>query len=100
MANEIGQHEISDICGSTEAFSGTATTIVQDIPSVAGNIISGFMFSVDGNNVQISADGGVTYFNVPRKATGYKQVKGEITQLKVRTSSGSTGFDFWVDFED
>lgn len=94
------QTEIKDNVGSTEGFSGTATTSVANIPSIAGNIISGFMFQVTGSNVQISADGGTTFFDLPKNATGFKDVKGEITQLQIKTSSGSAPYSLWVDFED
>lgn len=100
MADVLGQFEISDNSGSTEAFSVTATTSVQSVPSTPGEIISGFMFSVNGNNVEISADGGVSFFKLPKDAVGAKDIKGEITQLQVRTSSGSTALELWIDFED
>ena len=100
MANTFGQFESSDNQGSTEAFSGTATTTPANVPAVAGNKISGFLFTVDGNNVEISVDGGTTFWQVPKKATGYKDVKGEPTQLQIRTSSGNTDYSLWIDFEE
>lgn len=99
MADILPQFETSDNDGSTTAFSGTATTTPADIPAVADKVISGFVFQVDGENVEISADGGTTYFKVPKKGTGSKDIKGNITQLKVRTSTGTTDYSFWVDFE-
>ena len=93
------QFEGRDNNGSTVAFSGTATTTPADVPGSPGNRISGFMFSVDGENIQISADGGASYFDVPKKAIGYKDIKGEPTELKIKTSSGSTDYNLWIDFE-
>jgi len=89
-----------DNTGRTEAFTGTATTTVQSIPLVAGEVISSFVFAVDGKNVKISADDELSFFNVPDKGMGSKDVKGGIKQLQVKTSSGSTDFDLWVDFKE
>lgn len=100
MANEIAQFEISDNAGRTEAFSVTATTTPQSVPAVAGEQISGFLFSIEGRDVEISTDGGTSYFPFPRDAQGAKDVKGEITQLSVRTSAGSATVNLWIDFED
>lgn len=100
MADQLPGFEINDNDGSTVGFSGTATTSITDIPSVADKRISGFMFTVDGENIQISADGGTTYFDVPKKGNGAKDIKGDITQLKIRTSTGTTDYSLWVDFED
>jgi hypothetical protein len=100
MADVIGQHEISDNNGTTEGFSGTATTTPANVPLSAGNVISGFMWAVDGENVEISADGGASYFLLPKKSEGFKDIKGEPTQLIIKTSSGTAGYALWIDFEE
>lgn len=100
MADLLPQFESSDNIGSTVAFNGTATTSVQSIPAVADKIISGFGLTVSGNNVEISTDGGATFFRLPRRASITWDVKGEIRQIQIRTSSGSTDFDFLINFED
>jgi len=99
MADEIGQFEISDNQGRTEAFSVSATTTFQNIPSSPGEKISGVMFSIDGNNVEISADGGTSYFQFPKDASGFKDLKGGPNQIQVRTSSGTASVKLWIDFE-
>ena len=99
MVDSNPEFEISDNDGSSVAFNVTATTTFQNVPSVAGNRISGFLFNMDGSNVEISTDGGTTYFQFPRNATGFKDVKGSPTQIQVRTSSGSTDVSLWIDFE-
>jgi hypothetical protein len=98
--DENKSQEISDNLGSTVAYTGTATTSVQNVPSVADKVISGFGLTVSGNNVQISVDGGTTFFNVPRRGSITWDVKGEIQQLQIKTSFGSTDFDLLINFED
>lgn len=99
MADQLPDFETSDNDGSTVAYSGTATTTFASVPASPGARISGFMFQVAGENVQISADGGTSYFDIPKKGTGAKDVKGEITQLRIKTSSGTSAYSLWVDFE-
>ena len=99
MADLPSQFETQDNVGTTIAYSGTATTTAAAVPAVADKVISGFMWVVDGSNVEISADGGVTFFRLPKNSQGYKDIKGSPQQLRIRTSSGSTGYDLWVDFE-
>lgn len=100
MAFAESEFEIKDNQGSSVPFNGTATTTPQNIPAVAGNVISGFVLSVDGQNVEVSTDGGSNYYAVPRNGSISWDVKGEITQIQVRTSSGSTGFSGIVNLED
>lgn len=99
MADILGQFEIQDNTGRTEAFSVSATTTVTNVPSTAGQKISGVMFTVEGSNAEISLDGGTSYFKLPKDASGFKDVKGEPTQLKVRTSAGSADIELLIDFE-
>lgn len=100
MVDVMPQFESQDNTGSSVAYSGTATTTIANIPVSADKAISGFMFSFDGANVEISMDGGITYFEFPKNSYGYKDIKGEPTQLKIRTTSGSTGYNILIDFED
>ena len=97
--SNAGQIEVSDNEGRSEAFSGTATTSVTNIPSSAGQKISEALVAVDGNNVQISFDGGTSFWDVPKKAAFAWDVKGEITQIQIKTSSGSTDYSILVNFE-
>jgi len=92
--------EGADDSGATTAFTGTATTAVQSIPATADKVISSVTFAVDGKNVQISADNEESFFNVPDKSMGSKDIRGGIRQIQIKTSSGSTDFDFWIDFKE
>lgn len=100
MADVIGQHEVSDNCGSTVAFDGTATTSVSLVPAVAGEAISQIYFNAIGRNLEVSFDNGTTFYAFDRKDRFTWDVKGEITQLQIRTSSGSSDWSAIINFED
>ena len=100
MADVLPQFDSQDNLGSSVAYGGTATTTPTSIPAVADKKISGFMFSFSGANIEISTDGGTTYFEFPKNAYGFKNVKGEPTQILIRTTTGTTGYKLWIDFED
>lgn len=100
MADIIGQHEISDNQGGTVAYSGTATTTFANVPSVAGNSISGCLIVADGGNLQASFDGGTTYHDFAEDEALSWDVKGEITQLRVKTSSGTCDYRIIINVEE
>jgi hypothetical protein len=100
MADILDQFEIKDNIGSTVAFNGTATTSVQSVPALAGTSISDALIISSGRRLQVSFDGGGTFLNVPRNGAIAWNVKGQVAQLQVRTSSGTTDFDLLINFED
>ena len=101
MADEIGQFETEDNAGSTQVFTGTATTTPSNVPAVAGNAISGVGIVARRGNLEVSFDGGLTFwpFEQTRESLTW-DVKGRITQLVVRTSSGSVDYRIIINFED
>lgn len=92
--------EIRDLDGSTKAYSGTATTTETNIPTVADKIISQVTITCDGNNFQVSFDGGSTYFTMEKRDTLCQDVKGKITQIKVKTTSSTVNYKTIINFED
>lgn len=93
--------ETSDNVGSTKAFQGTATTTPSNVPAVAGNKISQAGVSNTGSiDLQVSFDGGVTFTTLLKKEFLSWDIKGEPTQLIVKTPSGSTTYDILINFED
>lgn len=99
--NSGSNHEISDNEGSTVVYSGTATTTPANVPASAGNIMSGFGLQNTGNeNMQISMDGGTTYFTVGKKDFFAWDVKGNITQVQVKTPASTTTYEIVINFED
>lgn len=100
MVNTFSDHEVVDNEGSTKVESGTATTTPANVPSVAGAIISGFACDNTGaNDMEISMDGGLTYKTVEKRAFFSWNVKGNITQLVVRTPSSTTTYEIVINYE-
>jgi hypothetical protein len=99
--DENSKQEIQDNLGSSVVYSGTATTTPANVPSSAGNIISGFILRNSGtNDMQISMDGGTTYFTVDKRGNFSWNVKGEITQVQVKTAVSTTTYELLINFED
>jgi hypothetical protein len=95
-----GEFEIRDNEGSSEVESGTATTTPTAYPTTPGNIISGVSLQVGLTDIQISFDGGTTYFNVERRGFFSHNVKGNITQVTLKTLSGTSDFELLLNLED
>lgn len=92
--------EIKDNEGSTVAYSGTATTTAANVPATAGNIISGALVENTGSNdLEVSYDGGTTYYTLLKKQFVSWDIKGEITQLVVKTPTGTTTYQALINFE-
>ena len=100
MAEVEAAFEVKDNVGRSESFSGTATTVVQNIPSVSGEIISGVIFVAEENNIEVSFDSGTSFFQLDRNDVLNLDVKGEIRQFQVRAISGNRDFKCIVNFED
>lgn len=98
--DRLGDQEIKDLEGSTVVYSGTATTTPANVPSSAGAIISGALVENTGSlDLQISYDGGTTYFTLGRGENVSWTIKGRITQIKVKTPSSTTTYQAIVNFE-
>lgn len=96
-----GTVETKDNDGSTVAYSGTATTTVSNIPAIAGNVISGCEIVNRGSiNLEISFDGGATYATLEKKESLSWDIKGNITQIKVKTLVDTTVYGCIINFED
>lgn len=100
MSDVIPQHEIVDNDGSTVVESGTATTTPANVPSVAGNIISGVGIENYGNaDLLTSFDGGTTFKTLEKGGFLSWDVKGNITQLVVKTLSGTADYEIILNLE-
>lgn len=100
MAETTPQFEQVDNAGRTENFSGTATTSPVNVPAVANEKISGYLVVAQDKNLQVSDDGGTTYFTFDDGDAMAWDVKGEITQIQVKTSSGTADYKIKINFEE
>lgn len=92
---------VLDNIGSTVVYSGTATTTPANVPSSAGNIISGIGLDNTGSlAMQVSMDGGTTYKTIGRGEFFSWNVKGEITQIQVKTPTSTSTYEIVINFED
>ena len=86
--------------GTTTTFSGTATTTPANVPSTAGNVISGLGLDNTGNqDIQISMDGGTSYKTVGRGEFFTWDVKGGITQVQLKTLSSTSTYELTLNRE-
>lgn len=93
--------ETSDNVGSTKAYQGTATTTASTVPGVADKVISQVGITNTGSSdLQVSFDNGSTYTTLIKKEFLAWDVKGEITQLYVKTPTSSSTYDILINFED
>lgn len=91
--------ETSDNQGATKAYEGTATTTVANVPASAGTAISQCLVRTFANNFEVSFDGGTTYLKLNKNDALTWDVKGEITQLKIRTSTGTASYRILLNTE-
>ena len=92
--------EVEDNAGESVAYTGTATTTLSNLPAVADKIISQAFIVADDKNLEVSFDGGNTYLPLNKRDSLTWDVKGQIQQIKVRTSSGTADFRALINFED
>ena len=92
--------ETEDNLGSTEAFSGTANTTPADVPGSPDKVISQALIAADDRDLQVSFDGGTTYFTFNKSEILTWDVKGKITSLKVKTPTGTAAYRIILNFED
>ena len=85
--------------GATTAYLGTATTTFANIPASAGGVISGCMIKPTGNNFEVSFDGGTSYLPLARNSIFTWDIKGEITQIRIKTSTGSADYEILLNTE-
>jgi len=97
-ANPINAKTLENL-GATTAYTGTATTTFANVPSSAGGVISGCLIKPLGNNFEVSFDGGTSYLPISRNSVFTWDVKGEITQLRVRTSSSTSDYEILLNTE-
>jgi len=100
VADQFSDHEVVDNEGSTVVETGTATTTPANVPSAADKIISGFAVdNLGSESLSVSMDGGTTFKAVKKKEFFSWNVKGNITQLVVKTLSGSTAYEIVINHE-
>jgi len=86
--------------GTTVSFTGTATTTPVNVPAAADKIITGAGILRDstGSTLEVSFDNGTTFFTLEKTDSITWDVKGDIKQLKFKTSSGSVAFRVLINF--
>lgn len=100
MPDKVADFEISDNQGSTVVESGTATTTPSNVPASAGTAIAGIGVDNTGNGtLEVSMDGGTTFKTVSRGDFFAWNILGEITQLVIKTPSGSTTYEIVLNRE-
>ena len=101
MADDESFFEIKDTSGSTEAFSGVlANNVTADVPAVAGNIIAQVMVLAVNRDLDISFDGGSSYFTIPRRDSLSWPAKGNITQIRLRGTGNNTRWRALLNLEN
>lgn len=96
MTDSVPQFEMTDTLGSTVHVNGPAgTTSAINIPTVAGPIISEILLMVDpvltpaSGKIELSFDGGTTWFPVFQGGSLAWSPKGNITQFKLKASNNN-----------
>jgi hypothetical protein len=96
MVDFIPQFEISDLAGTVTHFSGVATTVAVQIPAVPSTVIAEVLIrntnDFGSDKLQVSFDGGVSYFDIDTKDALACGPKGQITSIHIRSSSGSVNY--------
>jgi len=99
--DENVNQEISDNAGSTTVIVDTATTTPTNFPSVAGNAISGFGIDNYGtNDIYISWDAGTSFKKIEKKTYLSWDLKGEPTQLQLKTLTSTSDFELMLNLEE
>ena len=101
MSDALEQFEVSDNDGSSVAFTGNATTTVANVPTVAGDPISGVLMKNISNNkdMEVSFDNGTTFFPLEPGEAISLDVKGLPTQIQVQTPSSNADWKAVINFE-
>jgi len=86
--------------GASTAYVGTATTSVASVPSVAGNAISQCLIRALDKNIEISLDGGTTFLMMEKNDALTWDVKGEITQIQIKTSVATGAYRMLINTEE
>jgi hypothetical protein len=96
-----GTREIEDNEGVSTSFSGTATTSVANVPVSADKVISGASIWNDGTvPLQISFDGGTSFHDQDKKSFMSHNIKGNVTQLQVKTAATTADYRIIINFEE
>jgi hypothetical protein len=105
MPDLVTGFELEDTKGSTEQFNGSVTTAI-DIPSVADKVISELIIQnvskASRKVLQLSFDGGSTYFDISRFGHLAWTLKGpDMRQVRIKSSDG-TAVDYQaiINFEE
>lgn len=93
MTDSVPQFEVTDIEGTTIHFGGPSTvTTAINIPTVAGGVISEFLIMADPSNnpssakIEVSFDGGTSWYPLFNGGVLTWTPKGRLTQLKLKAS--------------
>jgi hypothetical protein len=98
MTDKLPEFENADKKGSSDPFSGNATTSWVDVPASPGNLIQEFTVINDSRNdlleyLEISIDGGSTVLDKIYPSGHLSHlVKGDITEISLRGQSASVAY--------
>ena len=113
--DEVDNIEVKDNVGSNVIHGGPGGTAIADlttstlnVPTSAGNAISGYALEVlsnDANDILLSLDGGTTFMLIEMRKGVFvsSNVKGAITQIKLKSTASTiddANYQMIIDFED
>jgi hypothetical protein len=103
MADFPAQFETTDRVGTTTHFNGTATTSPALVPASAGDsiaevLIRNLLTNPTANKLEVSFDG-IEYFTLNRSEHIVWGVKGNLTQIYVRSTSGTADYQIIMNRE-
>jgi len=85
--------------GDTIQDNDTATTSPVDVPAVAGGVITDILIENTNSSaatLQVSLDGGTNYFDMDKKSTLDGPINADITQIKIKASSGTCDYQYII----
>jgi len=106
MADRKLQQETIDVRGETVHINETFTTSEVARPAVASGVISEVLIDVleteddDTGDLLVSFDGGTLFKRIHTGGALIWSVKGRVTQIKLKTTSGSIDAELLINRED
>jgi len=96
MVDSVPQFESIDVEGDSLHVNGASTTTPQNIPAIAAGVISEFSLTClksQAGNLLVSLDGGSTFKTIYPGGNWSWTPKGKLTQIKIKSSSGSVNYE-------
>lgn len=105
MADVAPDFEVRDDDGTTGHFNGSVGASAISIPSVAANAISELLIqnisTSSSSSLEVSFDGGVNFWSLPRDSHLAWTFKGGQKQIQVKSpTSSSVAYQCLINFEE